>query len=250
MIAFFLNLDAVLTNPFSLLFAVFALWMFVDAIRREEWLWAVFILFFPPLNAPLYFFLVFRNAAPLSTLGFELPGAHDRRRIKELQAHIHHLDKAHHHLELGDIYFQQGKLPMALASYQRAYERDPEDADIRSHLGQCLLLLKQPQEAKALIAKVCAENSKHDYGHSLMALAEAQIASGEIDPAIATLQRVLEDHSYARARVQWAALLMTKGQADVARAQLNEVIADDANAPEFQRRRDRVWVKRAKKMLR
>ena len=41
----------------------------------------------------LYFFLVYR-AAPSATQGFELPGANDRRRIKQLQAQIHHLDKA------------------------------------------------------------------------------------------------------------------------------------------------------------
>ena len=50
------------------------------------------------------------------TRGFELPGAHRRKRIKELQAKIHHLDKAHHYFELGDIYFQQGKLDKAEAA--------------------------------------------------------------------------------------------------------------------------------------
>lgn len=182
-------------------------------------------------------------------MGFELPGARDRRRIKELEAQIHHLDKAHHHLELGDIYFQQGKMQKALDYYQKALERDPNDIDIQSHFGQCLLRLNRPQEARPLLEKVCAGNPNHDYGYTLMALAEALMALNETDAAIATLNRVLESHSYARARVQLATLYFAKGQAGLARAEINEILADDRAAPDFQRKRDRVWVKRAKKLL-
>src|SRR3990172_8156572 len=120
----------------GLLVLAFTIWMLVDAIRRREWVWVVFIILFPILNAPLYYFLVYR-AAPSATMGFELPGAHDRRRIKELQAQIYHLDKAHHHSQLGDIYFQQGKLAQAETCYRAALERDSQDLDTRAHLGQC-----------------------------------------------------------------------------------------------------------------
>jgi len=243
------NWQFLLTNPAFLLMTVFQLWMLVDAVRREEWIWAVFIFIGFGLSALLYFFLVYR-AAPSATRGFELPGAYDRRRIRELQAQIHHLDKAHHHSQLGDIYFQRGKLDQAEACYRAALERDPEDIDTRSHLGQCLLRKKKPEEARPLLEKVCAENPKHDYGYSLMALAETQTAAGEMDAAIATWKRVLEDHSYARARVQLAELYMRNQQPDLAKAELRDVVADDAHAPAFQRKRERVWVRRAKAFMR
>src|SRR5207247_3746336 len=98
-----------LSNPIAWVLAAFQIWMFVDALRREEWLWAAFIFLFPFINAILYFFLVYR-AAPSPTVGFELPGAHHRKRIKELQAQIHHLDKAHHHAHLGDNFFSMCRL--------------------------------------------------------------------------------------------------------------------------------------------
>src|SRR5688572_9074767 len=104
--------EFLLTSPFTLAFVVFQVWMIVDAIRRQEWLWLFFILVFPGLGTFWYFFSVYRGAGS-TTRGFELPGAHSRRRIKELKAQIHHLDKPHHHLQLGDIYFQQGKLDLA-----------------------------------------------------------------------------------------------------------------------------------------
>ncbi len=232
-----------------LAFGAFTIWMLVDAIRREEWFWVVFIFLFPMLNAPLYFFLVYRNAAPFATRGFQLPGTFQRSRIKTLEAQIHHLDKAHHYLELGDIYFQQGKLQKALDCYLRARERDSLDEDIQAHLGQCLLRLDRPSEARPLLEAVCAENPKHDYGHSLMALAETYTALGELDTAIDTWQRVLQENAYARARVQLAELHSTQGNKEAARAELDEVLGDDLHAPAFQRRRDKVWIKRAKKLL-
>src|SRR6202522_3404430 len=128
--------------------------MFVHAIRSGDYLWAAFIFFFF-FSAILYFFMVYRPSAGSNPMaGFELPGAADRRRIKQLQADIHHLDKPHHHLQLADIYFSQGKLDQAEASYRAAYERDPRDEDIRAHLGNCLVRRGNPQEALPLLQSV------------------------------------------------------------------------------------------------
>jgi tetratricopeptide (TPR) repeat protein len=244
-----LNFDYWISAPWVPLVALFQLWMLIDALRRREWIWAVFIFFGFGLAAFLYFFFVYRDT-PSATRGFELPGAHNRRRIKELQAQIHHLDKAHHHSQLGDVYFQQGKLEKAEACYRAALERDPRDIDTRAHLGQCLLRARKPQEARPLLEDVVVENPKHDYGYSEMALAETLTALGETDAALAIWKRVTENHSYPRAKVQLAELYVSKSQPDLARAELKDVLADDIHAPAFQRRRDRVWIRRARSLMR
>jgi tetratricopeptide (TPR) repeat protein len=182
--------------------------------------------------------------------GFQLPGAYNRKRIKELQGQIHHLDKAHHHSQLGDIYFQQGKLDQAKVCYEASLERDPQDIDTRAHLGQCLLRQHHPAEARPLLEGVIAENPKHEYGYSMMALAETLTALGETDAAMKIWQQVTENHSYPRAKVQLAELYVAKNQRDLALTELKDVVADDAHAPTFQRKRDRVWVKRAKGLMR
>ena len=222
------------------LVGLFNLWMIIDAVRRKEWGWVVIMIVFPGISTLWYFFYMFRDS-PV-TRGFELPGAFDRRRIKQLQAQIHHLDKAHHYSQLGDIYFQQGKLDKAEACYRSALEREPQDIDTRAHLGHCLLRQKKSAEARPLLEGVCAENPKHDYGHSLMALAETLAALGQTDAAIAVWQRVTENHSYPRARVQLAELYLAKGQPQLAAAELHEVLADAPHAPAFQRKRERVWI--------
>ena len=52
-----------------------------------------------------------------------------------------------------------------------------------------------------------------------------------------------------RAKVQLAELYLAKNQPDLARAELNAVLAEDPHAPAFQRKRDRVWVGRAKGLM-
>jgi hypothetical protein len=236
------------SNPWLPLMSLFQLWMLIDAIRRREWMWAFFIFVGFGFAAIFYYFAVYR-AAPSATRGFELPGAHDRRRIKELQAKIHHLDKPHHHSQLGDIYFQQGKLEQAESCYRAALERDSADIDTRAHLGQCLLRQKRPAEARPLLEGVIAENPKHDYGYSMMALAETLTSLGEKDAALAIWRQVTDSHSYPRAKVQLAELYLERQQNDLARGELKEVLADDLHAPTFQRKRDRVWIRRAKRLM-
>ena len=243
------HLDYWISSPGVVIMSLFQLWMLIDALRRREWLWALFIFIGFGISALFYYFAVYR-AAPSATQGFELPGAHDRKRIKELQAQIHHLDKAHHHFQLGDIYFQQGKLDKAEACYRASLERDPADIDTRAHLGQCLLRQRKPAEARPLLEGVVKENPKHDYGYSQMALAETLTALGETDSALAIWQQVTQNHSYPRAKVQLAELYVAKNQPDLARTELKDTIADDLHAPAYQRKRDRVWVRRAKNLMR
>ncbi|HEY6169953.1 MAG TPA: tetratricopeptide repeat protein [Verrucomicrobiae bacterium] len=227
----------------------FQIWMFVDAVRRGEYVWAVFIWIGSLVSTLLYFFMVYRDGST-ATRGFQLPGTADRRRIKELQNQIHHLDKPHHHLALGDIYFQRGKLDQAEASYRAALVRDGDDPDIRAHLGQCLLRQGKPADARPLLERVAAANPRHEYSYTMMALAETLSALGDRDAALTRWRQVLENHAYARARVQFAELLIQSGDKETARHELQEVLSDDAHAPAFQRKRDKVWIRKAKKLLR
>ena len=245
-------MQASLGNPLVLLLVGFQIWMLVDAIRREEWIWAVFIFLFSAFSALFYYFMVYRMQGPsaggLGLRGFELPGAADRRRIKELEARIHHLDKARDHSDLGDVYFSRGKLTKAEACYRKALERDPEDDDTLSHLGQCLLRQGRAAEAKPLLEKVLTADPRHDFGYTLMALAETQTALGEVDAALLNWKRVLEHNSYPRARVQYAELLASKGRVDEAQAEIDEVLADGDHSAAFEKSRNAVWIRRARKL--
>jgi hypothetical protein len=244
-----LDWPLLLANPVSLVITIFQIWMFIHAIRNREWIWAVFIFIGWGLTALWYYLMVYRTTAS-SVSGFELPGAQSRKRIRELQSRIHHLDNAAHHFELGDVYFQRGQLAEAEKCYRAALEREPKDIDARAHLGQCLVRLKRPAEARPILEGVMREKPDHDYGYTMMALAEALAALGEMDNAILYWQHITQQHSYPRAKEQLAELYVAKNQPDLARAELKDVLSDDIHAPAFQRRRDRVWIRRAKSLMR
>jgi hypothetical protein len=245
-----LNWQFLLSSPLWLIITIFQVWMFVHAIRNGEWLWAIFIFIGWGISAVIYFFLVYRQSAgSISMQGFELPGAGSRERIKELQSKIHHIGNAYHYFQLGDIYFRKGKLADAEKCYRGALERDPQDIDARAHLGQCLVRMNHPAEARPLLESVMHEKPDHDYGHTMMALAETLTALGETDNAMQYWQHIVQNHSYPRAKVQLAELYFAKGQSDLARAELKDVLSDDVHAPAFQRRRDRVWIHRAKNLM-
>jgi hypothetical protein len=243
-----LDPDYVIHNPWLLVVTAFQVWMLIHAVRNGEWLWAVFIFIGWGVSAVLYYFFVYRNSASI-TSGFELPGAQSRKRIRELQAQIYHIGNASHHFQLGDVYFQRGKLAEAEKCYRTALELDPKDVDTRAHLGQCLLRQKKFAEARPLLEGVMLEKPEHDYGHTMMALAETLTALGETDNALLYWQHITLTHSYPRAKVQMAELYLAKNQADLARVQLKDVLSDDVHAPAFQRKRDRVWVRRARSLM-
>jgi hypothetical protein len=105
------------------------------------------------------------------------------------------------------------------------------------------------EEALPLLEGVARANPKHDYGHTLMAWAEALKGLGQNDQALAVMLQVTANHSYPRARVQLAELYIATNQPDLARRELQEVVTDATHGPAFQRRRERVWIKRARKLL-
>lgn len=243
-----------LANPITIAITLFQVWMGIDALRRRDYVWAAFIVIGWGFSALFYFLQVYRTQGPAgggggALAGFELPGAGNRRQIKELTSRIYHLDHARDHLDLADIYFSQGKLSQAELSYRESLKRDPSDLDAIAHLGQCLLRQNRLEEAKPLLEQALAAEPRHDYGHTQMALAELQTLMGDTDRALTTWERVLANNSYARARVQLAELLIKKGDRDRARKELQEAISDDAHLPKYQRGRDRIWMRRAKRAL-
>ena len=67
-----------------------------------------------------------------------------------------------------------------------------------------------PPKPAHCLEGVIAENRKHDYGYTLMALAEDLSALGETDAALNVWKQVTEHHSYPRAKVQLAEIYLQK----------------------------------------
>ena len=235
--------------PWLVFFLPFQIWMFWDSLRREKWLWMWAIIFFWIPSVP-YYFLVYRPSqnAPVKE-AFESPWPANRTRIQELEEQIRHLDQAHHHAELGGIYLKQGSLEKACEHLEAAREREAEDTDILAMLGTCYWKQERLDEARQTLEPVIASNARHNYGQTQMTLAQVYARLGKNAAAIAAWESVLEANTYAQARVLLGEAYLSAGRQKEARAQFKEVLRDDKHTPDFHRRRDRPWIKRARQML-
>lgn len=237
------------SHPVSLLFLIFILWMLLDAVRREEWIWVVFMVVFPPLNAIFYYFFVYRRESGGISFGF--PGSGDRQHIRDLQLQILRLDNAAHYLELADIYFRQRKYAEAEKNYLAALEREPGDVDTKAHYGRCLHELKRFREARPLLEDVCMAEPRHDFGATLISLGECLTALGENESAVRIWEQAVEHNSYAQPRVRLAELYLQSGEPDKrdrARRLVEDVLREETLTPAFQRKQEAEWTHRARKV--
>ena len=121
--------------------------------------------------------------------------------------------------------------------------------DILGPYGQCLIKLDQLEKAVTMLEKVIEENPKHDYGATMMALANAYSKLDSTDKARVALETVLETQTYAEARVLLAEIYKKQGMSNEARQQLQEVIEDEKHAPSFVQKKDKVWTRKARQLL-
>lgn len=248
----------VLQNLFQLAFLLFQVWMFIDALRRGEIIWALFIGLFllwnrggVGLSAFLYFFLVYRqNPQPiLPKMEISIPALDQKRRIAALEAQIEAMDKPHHHAELAQIYLERGKLPQAEQAFKKAIEGDPDDLDFQAQFGICLSQQERPEEAEAQLRKVVAQEPDHGFGQTQMLLANCLQQQKKFEEATEAWEAVLKQHSYAEARVKLAQLKLQLNAPDRAKALLGAVISDNELAPDYQRKQEREWVNQARATL-
>jgi hypothetical protein len=226
---------------------LFQIWMTIDAVRQRQWIWIAAIWLFPGGGGLWYFLNVYRHSA---LPAFEWPGSTRRKRIKELQGKIHHLDNAHHHAELGSIYLEQGRPELAEDCYRAALARDSEDLDIRAAMGKCQYAREFYDEASRVLAPVCAEDPCHDYAQTMMILGESYAELGEHEKAVVALRKVMETNSYPRARVKLAEQFLKLNRRDEARSLCKELVAEAMTVPKFAEKRDRQWYARADRLLR
>lgn len=226
----------------------FAIVMAVHAAREGRWLWVALLLAMP-FSAIWYFTGEYRKS-PMR--GFELPGAADRARVRRLEGEIARcgFPRPDLHLNLGELRLRQGKLDEAKKHLRLAYEADSADIDAASLYGQALLRSGDAKSALPLLHKAVTKSPKHGYGYTAMAYAEALAADGRPSEAISVWRDVLKSYEYDRAKVQFAGLLLAKGDKNEAKALLDDVVDQAKHHSSLNRKSDRVWIRRAKSLKR
>ncbi len=226
----------------------FQIWMIVDCVRnRNDLYWIFIILFFSFIGALVYYF-VCKRAAPEADGSFSRRRL-QRQRIEELQNKIHHLDKAHHYAELGDVYREQQKWAQAQQAYESALEREKDLFDARAHLGYVLLARGRAAEAWEQLGPALQQQPNFELGELLWQCARCQAALGRLPEARGLYEKFLVSHGYLQAQLEYAELLDKLGDSAAGTRALQQVVHDFDHAPRFLKRTNHQWKRKAERLL-
>jgi len=118
----------------------------------------------------------------------------------------------------------QGKAAEAKAEFESLLNRYPNEADLQLFLGMALLRLRDPRAAEAAVRKAIALNPQHVDARTFLAWIELEVR-GDVDAAISEYQKIIELHpELPDAYSNLAVAQKRKGELDRAVANLNRAL--------------------------
>ena len=232
---------------FGLAVLGFSIWMVVDCWQRGNATWWIFIiLFFQPIGALVYFVTQYWDSTRLEhglwqrlTIG---------SRIRDVKARAHYLDTSTAFEELGDLYASIRKWSQAEEAYRAALQRDAGNLDAQVRLGYVLVELGRADESWSLLGPAYQKNPGFDDDKLIRHLARCQAMRGNFVDARNLYEYFLRKHTYTEVQLEYARMLLQAGDRDAARKALEELIRDAQHAPKFAQRRDRRWIREARRI--
>jgi hypothetical protein len=216
--------------------------------RRPSFWWFYAIIFlFPPLGAVIY--LLVEAIPDFGLLRQSFKVFPRRKRIKELEATVRVNPSAGNYEELADLLMDDGKLALARAAFDRTIAAQPNTLDPYYRRGVCALQLGDPVAAIPDLERVVQKEPDYDFSRAPGLLAQAYALTGDKARAEALFQRATLTSTISETYLNYADLLASEGRTAEAREWSQKVIDKSVSLPNYQRRRERPWVRRARRTL-
>jgi tetratricopeptide (TPR) repeat protein len=144
--------------------------------------------------------------------------------------------------DLGRLLVEAGRPARALAHLEAAHARAPEVTETTYYLGAARLRLGDEAGGRALVEEALARDPRIGYGEPHLRLADYYLDRGRATEALPHLERFSEMHAAnVEGQYKLARACLATGQADRARAALDEAARAYRAAPRFKRREERLW---------
>ena len=181
-----------------------------------------------------------------------LSGAFDvfprRRRIKELEALILDNPSIGNYEELGDLYLDDEQFARARDCFDRVIAKsDSIDPFYRRAL--CELAVDDFRAAAADLELVIARDARYDFQRAAGLRAHALARIGEREKAAALFAEVTETSTLSETQYNYACFLAAEGRAAEARDWAGRILRKKATMPDYIRRRERPWFRKAAALL-
>jgi hypothetical protein len=215
--------------------------------RRPDTYWLFIILIGGGLGALIYIAIEVLPDAGLLRSSFQVFPR--RRHIKQLQAAIIDNPSIGNHEELGDLYLEDQKYSEARACYDKVIAARPDTPDPFYRRALAALEMHDFSAAVADLEIVVARDPKYDYQRAAGLLAHALGKTGHPDRALALFADVTVLSTLSETQYNYAALLAERGRTAEAREWAEKILRKKPTMPNYLRRRERPWFRRANALL-
>jgi hypothetical protein len=206
------------------------------------WLWIIIIGGF--IGALAYFLI--EGMPDLENIGRSLKGPGRRKRIRELRAIVLDNPSAGNFEELGELLLQEKRYAEARDAYDRALAARTDSIDPFYRRAQALFQLREYEAAERDLKHVTTADPKYDYSNAFCLYARTLGRLGRTSEALAAFEQLVERSHSAETLYAAAAFFADNGREAAARDLVQNVIAREVTMPRYQKRRDRIWLRRAK----
>jgi hypothetical protein len=230
--------------PYGLVLQAIAIVHFVR--RRPETYWIWIILMFGGVGAFIYILMEVIPDAGLLRGAFQVFPR--RKRIKELEGLILDNPSVGNHEELGDLYLDDEQYTRARECFDKVLAKtDSIDPHYRRAL--CAIALKDFGSAAVDLEKVIARDPKYDYQRAAGLRAHALAKIGQAQQADALFADTLQTSTLSETQYNYACFLADQGRDAEAFELAQRILRKKATMPDYIRRRERPWFRKARALL-
>lgn len=214
------------------------------ARKRPEAFW-LFIIIIGGIIGALAYFLIeglpdFRNVQRT------LRGPARRKRINILRALVIQNPSAGNYEELGELLLEEKRYRDAKDAFDRALSVRTDSIDPFYRRGIAEFELRDDEAAVADLQRVTAADAKYDFSRALCLLGQALARLGRTDEAMSVFDQIAQSATGAEPLVSAAEFFAGHGRPAEALEIAREIAMRDMTMPNYQKRRDRVWLRKAR----
>jgi hypothetical protein len=215
--------------------------------RRPDTYWIFVILFLGWIGALVYIVAeVIPDAGLLRTSFQAFPR---RRRIRELEQAILDNPSAGNYEELGLLYLDDRDFARARACYDRSISQRSDSVDPFYRRGVAEVELGDFAAAVPDIERAVAADPNYDFHRAVGLLAHAYAQTGQAAKAEALFQQATKISTSSETYYNYATFLHDQGRTEEARQWAQKILDQRRAMPGYQRRRERVWFRKAYALL-
>lgn len=232
---------------------LFWAWMFYTCFLHERdqsrILWALVLVFLHIIGAVLYF--VFRwLPRALSITQASIKRQKLNCELQQALANVRNIGKAYQYVQLGRVYEEIQQVDHALAAYQQALTKEPNNTDALWGSAAIELAHRNSEQALPMLQRLIEIRPDFKFGDASLAYGKALFDCGDFSLAQQHLESHLKQWSHPEAALLMAKIQTHQQNTPGACEVLETMITNVQGAPDFHYRKHRQHVVQGQRLLR